>query len=202
MSLWDRQQEGKDLWWKRGRGKKNLWSLSIQSSFTGQCLPLDCCTSTGWRHYRWVHQQQVWSCPGVYITNQLHFIFLICKKSLQTDFICHISLFSQIGNRYALTAAHCLYYNNDEDNNNKELLPASSFSIMLGLHNRKKTREPNRWLCRPKFRTFLFVYYYALSIRKQIRVIKVLVHENFTRAVNDIALLKLGEIKIHLVSAL
>ena len=28
---------------------------------------------------------------------------------------------------------------------------------------------------------------------------KVLVHENFTNTVNDIALLKLGEIKIHLV---
>ena len=70
---------------------------------------------------------------------------------------------------------------------------------MLGLHNRKKTREPNRWLCCQKIRTLLFVYYYALLIRKQIRVIKVLVHENFTRAVNDIALLKLGEIKIHRV---
>ena len=98
-----------------------------------------------------------------------------------------------------MTAAHCLYDNNEDDNNNKELLPASSFSIMLGLHNRRKTRELNRWLCGQKFRTFLFVYCYALLIRKQIRVIKVLVHENFTNTVNDIALLKLGEIKIHLV---
>ena len=137
-------------------------------------------------------------CAGEYITSQLHFLFPICKN-LQTDFINYIFLSPQIGNRFALTAAHCLYDNNDDNNNNnKELLPASSFSIMLGLHNRKKTREPNRWLCRPKFRTFLFVYYYALLIRKQIRVIKVLVHENFTRDMNDIALLKLGEIKIHL----
>ena len=98
-----------------------------------------------------------------------------------------------------MTAAHCLYYNNEDDNNNKELLPASSFSIMLGLHNRSRTREPNRWLCCPKCRTLLFVYYYAFLIRTQIRVIKVLVHENFTNTANDIALLKLGEIKIHLV---
>ena len=47
----------------------------------------------------------------------------------------------QIGNRFALTAAHCLY-----EDDNTELLHASSFSIMLGLHNRRKTAEPNRWL--------------------------------------------------------
>ena len=70
---------------------------------------------------------------------------------------------------------------------------------MLGLHNRSRTREPNRWLCCPKCRTLLFVYYYAFLIRTQIRVIKVLVHENFTNTANDIALLKLGKIKIHLV---
>ena len=45
----------------------------------------------------------------------------------------------QIGNRFALTAAHCLY-----DDDNKELLPASSFSIMLGLHDRRKAKEPSR----------------------------------------------------------
>ena len=48
-------------------------------------------------------------------------------------------VFPQIGNRFALTAAHCLY-TDDHD----ELLPASSFSIMLGLHDRRKTKEPNR----------------------------------------------------------
>ena len=51
-------------------------------------------------------------------------------------------------------------YDNNDDNNN-EVLPASSFSIMLGLHNRRKSREPNRWLRCPKFRTLLFFYYYA-----------------------------------------
>ena len=53
----------------------------------------------------------------------------------------------QIGNRFALTAAHCLYDEDEEDEDRRELLPASSFSIMLGLHDRrKKTKEPNRWL--------------------------------------------------------
>ena len=52
------------------------------------------------------------------------------------------NLSPQIGNRFAVTAAHCLY-----DDDNTELLPASSFSIMLGLHDRRrKTKEPNRWL--------------------------------------------------------
>ena len=45
----------------------------------------------------------------------------------------------QVGNRFALTAAHCLY-----DDDNKEVLPATSFSIMLGLHDRRKTKERNR----------------------------------------------------------
>ena len=140
----------------------------------------------------------MWCCPGEYITNHFHFICPICKN-LDIDYIYHIFLSPQIGNRFALTAAHCLYDNSDDDNNNKELLPASSFSIMLGLHNRSRTREPNRWLCCPKCRTLLFVYYYAFLIRRQIRVIKVLVHENFTNLANDIALLKLGKIKILLV---
>ena len=50
----------------------------------------------------------------------------------------------QIGNRFALTAAHCLYDEDEEDEDKRELLPASSFSIMLGLHDRRKTKEPNR----------------------------------------------------------
>ena len=54
----------------------------------------------------------------------------------------------QIGNRFALTAAHCLYDEDEEDEDKRELLPASSFSIMLGLHDRRRgrTKEPNRWL--------------------------------------------------------
>ena len=45
----------------------------------------------------------------------------------------------QIGNRFALTAAHCLF-----DDENEEELPASSFSIMLGLHDRRQAKELNR----------------------------------------------------------
>ena len=77
--------------------------------------------------------------------------------------------FNQIGNRFVLTAAHCLY---DDDNEEVlkdyrflvfndfvcflecffsqrfvcEVLPATFFSIMLGLHDRRKAKEPNRWL--------------------------------------------------------
>ena len=47
----------------------------------------------------------------------------------------------QIGNRFALTAAHCLY-----DDDNEEVLPVTTFSIMLGLHDRSEAKEPNRWL--------------------------------------------------------
>ena len=35
--------------------------------------------------------------------------------------------------------AHCLF-NDDKE----EMLPASSFSIMLGVHNRRNTREASR----------------------------------------------------------
>ena len=52
-------------------------------------------------------------------------------------------IIKQIGNRFALTAAHCLY-----DNGNEELLPASYFSIMLGLHDRRKTKEQNRYMAK------------------------------------------------------
>ena len=55
-------------------------------------------------------------------------------------------IIKQIGNRFALTAAHCLYDEDEEDEDKRELLPASSFSIMLGLHDRSNTKEPNRWL--------------------------------------------------------
>ena len=61
---------------------------------------------------------------------------------IKLNFFQPLFAFSQIGNRFALTAAHCLY---DEDEDKRELLPASSFSIMLGLHDRRKTKEPNRW---------------------------------------------------------
>ena len=47
----------------------------------------------------------------------------------------------QIGNRFAITAAHCLL-----DDDNEEVLPANMFSVMLGVHNRRVTRAPNRYL--------------------------------------------------------
>ena len=68
------------------------------------------------------------------------------------------------------------------------MLPASSFSIMLGLHDRSKAKEPNRWL-----------FHHEITdqdlhcTRRQIRVNKVIVHESFAASVNDIALLKLGK---------
>ena len=93
----------------------------------------------------------------------------------------------QIGNRFALTAAHCLYDEDEEDEDRRELLPASSFSIMLGLHDRRKAKEPNRWL----FHLKIELHY--VCTRRQVRVSKVIVHENFTASVNDIALLKLGK---------
>ena len=72
-----------------------------------------------------------------------------------------------IGNRFALTAAHCLY-----TQDNDEALPASEFSIILGVHNRTKRTEPKR---------------------KQIRIKDIFVHEKFNSSLNDIALLKLEE---------
>ena len=100
-------------------------------------------------------------------------------------------LLPQIGNRFAITAAHCLYDIDDGNNNNRALLPPSSYSIMLGLYDRNKTEELSRWtfyliLSRFAFGTF--------CTRKQIKVSKIVVHEDFTSSMNDIALLKLGEI--------
>jgi len=67
-----------------------------------------------------------------------------------------------IGNRFALTAAHCLYHE-------QQLLPANSFSIELNLHNRRDTEA-----------------------RKEYQVSRLLVHEDYyIGGVNDIALLKL-----------
>ena len=71
---------------------------------------------------------------GWYITNHCIILF-----SLILFYRISNLLSPQIGNRFALTAAHCLY-----DDDNEEVLPASSFSIMLGLYDRRKTKEPNR----------------------------------------------------------
>ena len=90
----------------------------------------------------------------------------------------------QIGNRFALTAAHCLY-----DDDKKEELPATSFSVMLGLHDRNKAKELSRWL-NPHDLVNICI---GLYIRKQIRITEVIPHENFTSSFIDIALLRLGE---------
>ena len=75
-----------------------------------------------------------------------------------------------------------------------KVLPASSFSILLGLHDRRKTKteEPSRLPCH--------IYLYRTNAinfsnrtRKRIKVRKVIVHENFTSSGNDIALLQLGK---------
>ena len=108
----------------------------------------------------------------------------------------------QIGNRFALTAAHCLYSDDME-----EVLPATSFSIMLGLHDRRKTKEPNRWMfCFTKgslvcmflsdpcaWAPIVGSLWQCFLTRRQIRVSKVFIHENFKESSNDIALLRLGK---------
>ena len=114
-------------------------------------------------------------CAAVLVDSLIIIIFQTSLKSPSPS--------PQIGNRFALTAAHCLY-----DDDNKEVLPASSFSIMLGLHDRRKAKEANRWLCPKRFKIFIC----PIFTRKQTRVSKILVHENFTDTANDIALLRLG----------
>ena len=54
----------------------------------------------------------------------------------------------------------------------EEVLPASEFSIMLGVHDKTKRTE---------------------STRRQIRVSKIVVHEDYLDSQNDLALLKLEE---------
>ena len=77
---------------------------------------------------------------GKFITNL--FFFKNISNLISFSNFCLLS--PQIGNRFALTAAHCLYDEDEEDEDRRELLPASSFSIMLGLNDRRKTKEPNR----------------------------------------------------------
>ena len=91
----------------------------------------------------------------------------------------------QIGSRFALTAAHCLY-DDGEDENDKELLPASAFSVILGVHDRRNIRGPNRLVDK------CVKFCNASYVRKNVRVSKFVVHENFSSNFNDIALLKLG----------
>ena len=81
-----------------------------------------------------------------------------------------------------VTAAHCLYIAD-------KLLSAQSLLVLLGLHDRSKKSEPNRY----KKVNFLP---HLRFLRKQIPVDEIFVHENFTTSgdkANDIALLRLGE---------
>ena len=62
---------------------------------------------------------------------------LVCINTHKTN---KIHLFSaQIGSRWMVTAAHCLY-----DSEEYEPLPDDSFSVMLGLHDRSKNFEATR----------------------------------------------------------
>ena len=69
-------------------------------------------------------------------------------------------------------------------------MPASSLSVVLGVHDRSKEREPHRSESSFNARFFFILAFFC---RKHIRVSKVVVHEDFSTHVNDIALLKLGE---------
>ena len=93
---------------------------------------------------------------------------LVRDEDVKTEYINSACSAVLIGNRFALTAAHCLYTMDKE-----ELLPAESFAIVLGVHNRANRKEANR---------------------QHIRVSKVFVHGDFNNnSLNDIALLKLEE---------
>ena len=98
---------------------------------TGQCLSLDCCAPKGWRCSRQLYQQQVQRCACKYF-NIIHTFVIIHLQNIHQT-IC------QIGNRFALTAAHCLL-----DEGLEEILPHTYFSILLGFHDRRNTDERNR----------------------------------------------------------
>ena len=103
---------------------------------------------------------------------------------LTPDFIL-----DQIGSTWVVTAAHCLYKEG-------ELVAAKSLSVLLGLHDRSKKSEPKR--CQESF--FPLPLFFS---RKQIPVDEIFVHENYTTTgekVNDIALLRLGNLIFRLIS--
>ena len=58
---------------------------------------------------------------------------------------------------------------------------------MLGLHDRRSAKEPNRWQTLRESN----ILYLCLA-RMQIRVSEIIVHESFDFSFHDIALLKLG----------
>ena len=51
---------------------------------------------------------------------------------------------SQIGTQWMITAAHCVHDSKEDASDQIELLPASSLSVMLGLHDKTLPREEMR----------------------------------------------------------
>ena len=51
-----------------------------------------------------------------------------------------------MGTQWMITAAHCVHDSKKDATDEIELLPASSLSVMLGLHNKNKKKEEMRWL--------------------------------------------------------
>ena len=47
----------------------------------------------------------------------------------------------QIGSTWVVTAAHCLY----EDGPDEEVVDVETLSVLLGLHDRRKKLDPNRY---------------------------------------------------------
>ena len=120
--------------------------------------------------------------------------FLRQSPSLKIEHL-QLSFYSpQIGSTWVVTAAHCVF----ED---EELVDAKTLSVLLGLHDRSKNSERNRWFFISYLSLFLYfplkVWYFRVFLsRRKVQVDEILVHENYTAGgskENDIALLRLGE---------
>ena len=83
-------------------------------------------------------------------------------------------------------------------------MPASSLSVILGLHDRRKAVEAQRWNVTFVQHFYLIILllvvlfvcpklYLIVLPRKLVRVNKIIVHQNFSTHSHDIALLKLGK---------
>ena len=90
-----------------------------------------------------------------------------------------------------MTAAHCLY-----DDDNEEVLPASSFSVMLGLHDRGKTTELKRLLFDYPYNNFYRTHVHmgsdhwvAMSVRNSKSFLKPC--EDLVKTVNVVNVVKI-----------
>ena len=81
-------------------------------------------------------------------------------------------------------------------------MPASSLSVILGLYDRRKAVEAQRWHVTLSDYSFVGCFvccfvcptlYLIVLPRKLVRVNKIIVHQNFSTHSHDIALLKLGK---------